>query len=401
MKGTKRDAMTPDRVVLILALLLGLQPVTTDLYLPGLPALTTELQGTVNQAQLTLSGLLLSFGLAQLVFGPVSDRFGRRPVLLAGLSLYGVAAIGSCQASSMESLLVWRILQGAALGAGVVCARAVVRDLYTPAFGAQILSRGLSGLGVIACLSLPLGGALAHWFGWRAALLAVVLFGLGTLVVIFRSFRETLSQPDPEALRPRKLLNTWAKVLRNRRFWAFALVAACTYGGLFTFLASSSFVFIELLGVSRLLYGVMMFSMAFAYLLGTYLCRALLRRFSLQNTVVLGGVFSLLGGTLIGCLSLAGVESAATILLPVWVFMLGHGILQPCGQAGAVGPFPEAAGAASALSGCLMMVLAFGMGQWLGWQADGTALPMTMGIWFWSAVTALVAWGLVRPQPHS
>lgn len=393
--------MTPERVVLILALLLGLQPVTTDLYLPGLPALTAELQGTANQAQLTLSGLLLAFGLAQLVFGPLSDRFGRRPVLLLGLSLYGVAALGSCQASSMESLLFWRILQGAALGSAVVCARAVVRDLYSPAFGAQVLSKGLSGLGVIACLSLPMGGVLTHWFGWRAALLAVTLFGLGTLIVIVRQFSETLAQPDAEALRPRKLLQTWGRVLANRRFRAFALVAACTYGGLFTFLATSSFVFIELLGFSRLLYGVMMFSMAFAYLLGTYLCRALLRRFSLQNTVALGGVFSVVGGTLMGGLSLAGIESVAAILLPVWVFMLGHGILQPCGQAGAVGPFPDAAGAASALSGCLMMVLAFGMGQWLGWRADGTALPMTMGIWFWGVMTALVAWGLVRPQAQS
>lgn len=393
--------MTPERVVLILALLLGLQPVTTDLYLPGLPALTAELHGTANQAQLTLSGLLLAFGLAQLVFGPLSDRFGRRPILLVGLSLYGVAALGSWQASSMESLLVWRMLQGAGLGAGVVCARALVRDLYSPAFGAQVLSKGLSGLGVIACLSLPMGGVLAHWFGWRAALLAVLLFGLGTLVVIAGRFTETLATKDPEALRPRKLVKTWARVLRNGRFWAFALVAACTYGGLFTFLAMSSFVFIELLGFSRLHYGVMMFSMAFAYLLGTYLCRALLRRFSLQKTVALGGLFSLAGGTLIGGLSLAGIESAAAILVPVWVFMLGHGILQPCGQAGAVGPFPDAAGAASSLSGCLMMVMAFGMGQWLGWRADGTALPMTMGIWFWGVMTALVAWGLVRPQAQS
>ncbi|MDO4682430.1 MAG: Bcr/CflA family efflux MFS transporter [Lautropia sp.] len=390
--------MKPERVVLILALLLGLQPVTTDLYLAGLPALTAELRGSPNQAQLTLSGLLLSFGLAQLLFGPLSDRFGRKPVLMTGLLIYAVAAVGSWQAWSMESLLFWRILQGAALGAAVVCARALVRDLYAPEFGARILSKGLSGLGVIACLSLPAGGLLAHWFGWRAGLLAVTLFGLGTLVVVARGFSETLARPDPAALRPARLLRTWRIVLSHPRFWAFALVAACTYGGLFTFLATSSFVFIELLGASRLVYGLMMFSMAFAYLLGTYLCRALLRRFSLSNTVALGGVFSVVGGSLIGGLSLAGIESVAAILLPVWVFMLGHGILQPCGQAGAVGPFPEAAGAASALSGCLMMVLAFGMGQWLGWRADGTALPMTMGIWFWGVMTALVAWGLVRPQ---
>lgn len=387
--------MSQSRIVLILSLLLGIQPVTTDLYLPALPALTHALGGALDQAQLTLSGLLLSFGLAQLLFGPLSDRFGRKPVLVVGLGLYTVAASGSALATSMEALLAWRVLQGAALGASVMCGRALVRDLYAPEYGARVLSKGLSGLGVIACLSLPAGGVLAELFGWRATLFAVAVFGAATLAVVVLYFEETLKQPDARALHPFSVLRTWIRVLGNGRFQTYTLLSAMSYAGLFTFLATSSFVFIDVHGVSRLNYGFMMFSMAFAYLLGTYLCRALMKRFGLRATVAVGGALSVGGAMLMVALYLAGVNSVIALLLPFQIYMFGHGIHQPCGQAGAVGPFPEAAGAASALSGCLMMVVAFAVGQWLGSRLEGGVLVLVQGVGLWGAMTALVAWVLV------
>lgn len=387
-------------IVLVLSLLLGLQPVTTDLYLPALPALTQDLGATVAQAQLTLSGLLLAFGLSQLVWGPISDRFGRRPVLLLGLATYVVAAVGSTLAGSMETLLLWRIAQGAAMGASVMCARALVRDLYSPEVGARAISKGLTGLGVIASLSIPLGGVLAEFFGWRSALAALALFGAATLALIVLRFEETLQRPDPDALRPATLVRTWITILRNPTFLAFALLAAATYGGLFTLLAASSFVFIRLMELSRIEYAVLMFVIVLAYVGGTLLCRRLLVRFGVQRTVAIGGVFSLLGGSLLGLGGMAGLEGVWPILLPMLIYMLGHGIHQPCGQAGAVGPFPKAAGAASAMSGFVMMVVAFAMGQWLGASMDGTALPMIHGVWFWSVATAAVAWGLVGRVPR-
>lgn len=392
--------MSRSFVVLALSLLLGIQPVTTDLYLPALPALTQDLGATVAQAQLTLSGLLLAFGLSQLVWGPLSDRFGRRPVLLVGLGTYVVAAVGSALAASMEALLLWRIAQGAAMGASVMCARALVRDLYTPEAGARAISKGLSGLGVIACLSIPLGSVLAELFGWRIALTALAVFATVALALIVLRFEETLARPDPDALRPGALMRTWAMILRHPTFRAFALLAAATYGGLFTFLAASSFVFIKLMGLSRIHYGALMFLTALAYLGGTILCRRLLMRFGVQRTVAIGGAFSLAGGSLLGVGGLAGLQGEWAILVPMLIYMIGHGIHQPCGQAGAVGPFPQAAGAASAMSGFLMMVAAFAMGQWLGASMDGTALPLTNGLWFWGVATAVVAWGLVGRVPR-
>src|SRR5450759_4402430 len=193
-------AMSPSLIILILSLLLGLQPVTTDLYLPALPALTESFAAPMAQAQLTLTALLLAFGLSQLVWGPLSDRFGRRPILLIGLSAYVLASVASTLAPSMALLIVWRTVQGAAMGAGVMCARAIVRDLYTPLQGARVMSKGLSGLGVMACLSSPLGGLLSGWVNWRVALLALTVFSVACLVLVALRFTETVPQKNTRAL---------------------------------------------------------------------------------------------------------------------------------------------------------------------------------------------------------
>ena len=124
--------MAPGLTILLLSLLLGLQPITTDLYLPALPALTEGFGASMVQAQLTLTALMLAFGLSQLIWGPLSDRFGRRPILLLGLTAYVLASVASTLAPTMEALIFWRTLQGAAMGAAVMCARAIVRDLYSP-----------------------------------------------------------------------------------------------------------------------------------------------------------------------------------------------------------------------------------------------------------------------------
>ena len=389
-------AMSPGLIVLILSMLLGIQPVTTDLYLPALPAMTTSFGAPTSQAQLTLSALLLAFGCSQLVWGPLSDRFGRRPILLWGLAAYTLASIGAVLAPSMALLIVWRAVQGAAMGAAVMAARAIVRDLYLPADGARIMSKGLSGLGVLAALSAPLGALLAELFGWRAALMAVAIFGGCALTMIALRFKETVRQKNPHALRPATLVRTWMQIFSNPTFLAFSALSAASYAGLFTFLAASSFVFIKILGLSRTQYGLVMFFMCLSYLLGTFVCRRLLLRFGLRKSVALAACLSLLGGTLMGVLAWAGVSNVWAVMLPFFIYMVGHGVHQPCGQSGAVGPFPQAAGAASALNGFLMMLVAFAMGGWLGTHMDGSVLPLTNGVWFWSIFIALSAWTLVR-----
>ncbi|TAH47474.1 MAG: Bcr/CflA family efflux MFS transporter [Betaproteobacteria bacterium] len=396
--------MSPPLVILILSLLLGLQPITTDLYLPALPALTESFGIRPAQAQLTLTALLLAFGLSQLVWGPVSDRVGRRKVLLTGLAGYTIAAIGCAFATSIEALVMWRAVQGACMGAGTVCARAIVRDLYAPEAGARAMSKGLSGLGVVACLSPLLGGLIAELFGWRTALMSLALFSAATLFVVVYYFDETLQERYPEALRPAVLAASARQILGNGSFWAYALLCTASFGGLFCFLAASSFIFIKLFGFSATAYGMVLLSLSASYISGTFLCRRLLLRLGVKGAVRVGGLLSLSGGGLMVALLLGGVNSAWAVIVPAWLYMLGHGIHQPCGQSGAVGPFPRAAGAASALAGFLMMAVAFAAGSWVGASMDGTATPLIKGMAFWSVSVALVAWILVQragPRPEA
>ena len=383
-------------VVLVLALLLGIQPVTTDLYLPALPALTAGFGASMAQAQLTLSALLLAFGCSQLLWGPLSDRFGRRPILLWGLTAYVAASVGATLAQTMDLLVAWRVVQGVAMGAVVVCARAIVRDLYEPAEGARVMSKGLTGLGVLACLSAPVGGVIAWSFGWRYALFALAVFGCLALALILLRFQETVAIKNPSALRPATMLTVWRSILANPTFLAYSALSATSYGGLFTFLATSPFVFIQVLGLSNTAYGGLMFINSLFYIFGTFLCRRWLHRSGVQKAVALAAVFTLAGGTGMGVLAYLGVVSVWAIMVPQVLFMVGHGIHQPCSQSGAVGPFPKSAGAASALNGFVMMLVAFAIGAYLGSHMDGTVRPLAYGVWFWSVAIALVAWTLVR-----
>jgi DHA1 family bicyclomycin/chloramphenicol resistance-like MFS transporter len=383
-------------VAVTLALLLGLQPVTTDLYLPGLPALSAEFGGAIGAAQLTLSSLILAFGFGQLLLGPVSDRFGRRPVLLSGLGLYVVGTVCSAHATGMDALIFGRVLQGVGLAASVVCGRAMVRDLYDPLRGTVVMSRGQSGLGLFALASPLLGGVLAGTLGWRWALATTGIVAAVALALVMLRLPETLRQRNPLALQPAGMARTWGGMLRHPTFQAWSLLLMFSYGGLYTFLASSSFVYIEVLGTSKPVYGLFLASASVAYLAGTIVCRRWIAQHGIGRTVQRAAACSLAGGLGMVALSWGGVISPWAICIPQMVFNFGHGMHQPCGQAGVVGPFAQAAGAASALSGFMSAAAAFLIGQWLGRAIDGTVFPLTQTLALFSVLTAAVAWTLVR-----
>ncbi|MFN6996018.1 MAG: Bcr/CflA family efflux MFS transporter [Aquincola tertiaricarbonis] len=387
--------MSPVIAAMLLALLLGLQPLTTDLYLPALPALARGLGAGMPAVQLTMSALILSFGVAQLFWGPVADRYGRKPVLRVALTLFALASLGAALAPSIGVLTVWRAAQGACLAAAVVCARAMVRDLYEPAEGARVMSLAMSGLGVIAFSSPVAGGLLTSAFGWRSTLLAVAMFLAGVLVFVWRVLPETARSLDPRALQAASLARTARQVAAHPTFFSWASLTACTYGGLFVVLASSSFVYIEVLGLTASQYGLALGAGSLAYVGGTFACRRLLLRHGLAGAVQRGAFFSLAGGLGMAALAAAGVQSVAAVLLPQCLYAFGHGIHQPCGQTGAVSPFPQSAGVAAALAGFALALVAFCVGLWLGQALDGTVRPMAYGLGFWSVMTATVAWTLV------
>ncbi len=388
--------MTQTWVVLLLSLMMGLQPVATDLYLPALPAISSGLGATAVNAQLTLTAMLLAFGLSQLVWGPLSDRFGRRPTLMVGLALFTVAAGAGAMVHSVEQLVVARCVQGIGMGAVVMCGRALIRDLYNHEDGARVMSQGLTGLGLVACLSPPLGGLIAQYIGWHFTLLTLALYATLTLALVAWRFSETLATPNPRAFDLGPMMQTWWYIVRHRHFQVYAALSTATYGGLFTFLAASPFVFIQVFGLSPSEYGLALLFQSVSYTGGTFLCRYLLKRMGVQRTLRLGAWLSLGSGAALVLVSLLQLHTATTVLWCYFGFIVAHGIHQPCAQSGAVAPFPKAAGAASALAGCLMMVVVFVNGWWLGVQADGTERILTFGIGFWSVILAALAWGPVQ-----
>ncbi len=384
--------MTPQLVVILVSMLLGSQAIATDLYLPALPSLAEAFSAGAAQVQLTLSAMLLAFGVSQLAWGPLSDRFGRRPILLVGMTFFSLASAGSALATSIESVITWRAVQGAALGAGVMVARAMVRDVFQPLEGARMMSKAMTGLGAIACLTGPVGGLLMDLGGWRTLLAAVSVFGALMLATIAWRFTETLPAERRAPLHPAAIVGNWARIVGHPVFRANAALSTATFTALFTFLAAAPFVMMKVLGLSRLQFGLCMFSMSATYIVGTFLCRRLLVRVGLRRTVAIGGALALAGGTGMGLLALAGVRGWWAIMVPYWLFTLSHGINQPCGQSGAVAPFPQAAGAASALNGFLMMCAAFAVGGWIGAHLDGTVFALTHALWAGTAVTAAIAW---------
>ena len=388
--------MPASLVVWFTSLFLGLQPVTTDLYLPALPSMTQALGASMPQAQLTLSTLLLCFGISQLIWGPVSDRFGRRPVLLWGLALYVLASVGSALAANIESLIFWRAMQGAAMGSPVMCARAMSRDLYAPAEAARVMSKGLSGLGLIAIASVPAGSLLSSYFGWRMALAALGVFAAVSLALVALRFEETNQRRNPQALQWQVLLSTWRGILAHPQFWTYALLALTSYCGLFVFLATSSFVYLQVLGQSKLVYSAVMVASSVWYVVGTFASRRVLEHRGVQRMIQIGGWITLSAALAYLAVLLLAPSSALGLALCQMLFMVGHGFHQPAGQSGSAAAFPRAAGAASAMAGFLMMLGAFVTGLILGQWMDGSVRPMVLGIVFWAVLIVLTAWILVQ-----
>ena len=281
------------------------------------------------------------------------------------------------------------------MGAAVMALCKVMRDLYLPTDNARIMSKGLSGLGLLACLNATLGALLAELFGWQAALMTVPIFGGCTLTMIGLRFPETLRQKNPCALRSAMFGRLWMQIVRSPTFLAVLALSAASYAGLFIFLATSSFVFIKVLGLSWTQFGLMIFFMCFSYLLGTFSCRRLQVQFGQRKSVALAACLSLSGGIRMGAIAWAGISNVWAVMLPHLIYRVGHGIHQPYGQSGAGEPFRKT-GIASALNGFLMMLVAFAMDGWLGTSKDGSVLPLTNSVWFWSIFIAFSAWALAR-----
>ncbi|MCX8086430.1 MAG: multidrug effflux MFS transporter [Rhodocyclaceae bacterium] len=390
--------MSPTIILWLIAGCLMLQPLSTDLYLASLPHLAAAFHASPAEVQQTLSMFVIGFGSAQLVSGPLSDRFGRRPVLLWGLIVYVAASFACALAPTLAALSAARLVQAIGCCTAAVVARALIRDLYAPAEGAKVMAKASSLLSLAPLFGPILGSYLQVLFGWRAAFLFHTLFGSALLFAARRWLLETNAHQNPAATRPAQLFATYRRLASAESFWCWALPGALSYAAIFAFISGSSFVLIEVLGVPTEYYGYCFACGVTGYLAGTLLCRRLIAKLGLAATLTAGATLSLCSGLLFLALVAAGFNHWSVVVLSLFLTMLAHGINFPCAQTGAVAPFPREAGAAAGLLGCLAMLAALATGTWVGQSHDGTLVPLAAT----SAVIGLAlfasAWALRKPR---
>lgn len=367
-------------LAILLTTLVALGPLSTDLYLPALPTLAQAFATDAARVQLTLSVFLAGFAVAQLFYGPLSDRYGRRPIMLFGLVLYLVSSVACMLATSIDALILARFFQALGACAGPVLGRAIVRDVYGPVQAARVLAY-ISGAMAIAPMIGPLlGGWLTVWFGWRANFAALSLFSAVQVTATFLLLGESNAHRDPGATRPRQILGNFGELLSARLYLGYLLCFSFSYAALFSFISGSSFVLIELYGLSPQWYGASFGFVVTGYISGTMASGKLTLRLGPPRMVLMGALLGTAAGTLMAALALLEAHSVWAILLPMFAFMVATGLVMPNAIGGALAPYPKMAGSASALMGFVQMSLSAGVGIAVGHAYAGTAIPMTGAI---------------------
>ena len=375
--------MTQDRAVgaapslaarAVLIALTACAAVSTDLYLSGIPQLARDLGVGPSDAQLTHSVFMVAFGFGQLVFGPLSDHFGRKPVAAAGFAIYSIGALACMLAPDIGTLLAARGLQGFAAASGPVIARAIVRDRFAGVAAARFMSQLAAAMAVVPLLAPVLGSWLLYWLDWRAQFGLLLLFGLATLAGL-RSLTESCPSIGVAPLAFGRVLAQFGACLSHRRFLGFVLCGGAGFAAAFTWISSASWVVIELLGVPPTHFGYTFMLVVTGYLVGSLASARLVPRIGVQRVLLLGVAAAVSGSTLLLLQALWLEPSLGGVLIAVSGCFLGGGLCLANAQMGAISEFPMAAGGASAVFGFVQTLMASGSGWLVGQNYNGTLLP--------------------------
>ena len=341
-------------MIILLTSLTAIGPLSTSIYLPSLPSLAADLGASTGEAQLTLTASLIGFALLQLVYGPLSDRYGRRRALFGGLTLYVAASAACALAPSIGALVLARFVQAVGGCAGSVISRAVVRDLFTPTEGARVLAYIGMALAIAPAAGPLIGGQLEVYFGWRSTFVALSAAGLAILVFAILRLPETNQGASRSTPLWRIVAGYW-RLLRSRSFLAFSLSVGCQFGGLFAFQVGAPIVLIGMLGVTPDTYGFYTLVPVGGYVLGGFIATRISARLGILPMTRLGTAVNLSGGLLIAVLAFTAELSVIALIGPMFIFGLGMGLHLPNAMTGAIADHPEIAGTASALLGFFMM----------------------------------------------
>lgn len=364
--------------LLVCAALSAIAPLSIDMYLPAFPRLAADLGVDIGSVQLTLGAYLVGLALGQAFYGPISDRFGRKPPLYVGLVLYVVAAVGCALASDVHTLMGWRIVQAIGGCAGMVMARAVVRDKLTAHESARAFSSLMLVMGLAPILAPIIGGAIVTTLGWRAIFWLLAGCGLLILLLVHTCMEESLDPARAAPLHLGKVMGNYAGLLRDREFLGYSLCGGFVLAGMFTYIAGSPFVLIELHGIDPAHYGYVFGANALGMIAVSQLNSALVRKRSLDHILRRALLVPLLGGLLLAGAALSGHATLVLLLPGFFLFIAGLGCILPNASALALNQQGHRAGTASALMGMLQFTLGTLGGAAVSFWHDGTALPLAL-----------------------
>ena len=374
--------LRPNTIALtaLLALLTAFGPVATDMYVPSMPDIGRALGASTSTVQLTLSAYLVAFAFGQIIYGPISDRYGRKPVLLAALALFCAASVACAFAPSVEILIAARALQALGGSGAIVLPRAIVRDLYEGERAGRELSRMGAIMSFAPVLAPLIGAVVQAAFGWHANFLVIVVIGLVAGAVAWRSMPETLRRRSAAPISAAHLMRSYRGFAGNRAFLAYLGIIACGYAGLFAWISGSPFVLQNLYGLSVVGFGMAFAAASLGSLAGGAIATSLVTRIGLDRTIGLGTLALAAGGLAMVAGQALGFAPVASLVLSMVVYQIGLMLALPQAISGAMTPFPERAGTASSLVGVVQQVSAAVLGTIVGHAIGQSAWPLTFAV---------------------
>jgi MFS transporter, DHA1 family, multidrug resistance protein len=386
------------RVLVILGTLLAFASISTDLYLPALPTMAGALRADAGTMELTISGYLVGFSLGQLLWGPVGDRYGRRMPVAVGLLLFVIGSAGCALAGTAWVMIAWRVVQAVGACAGVVLARAMVRDLHEGDRAAQTLSTLMTVMAVAPLLGPAVGGQILALAGWRAIFWTLVGIGFLTLAALF-TLPETLPRERRDA-GPLARAFRYGELLHSRALLGYAGAGGFFYGGVFAYVAGTPFAYIDYHHVPPRLYGAL-FAAGVVGIVATSLANArLVTRIGGDRLLRAGTVVAALAGAASAAAAWTGLGGLAGLVVPLLVFVSATGFIGANLVVGALASSPRRAGAVSALVGAVQYGSGMIGSALVGAFADGTPRPMGWVVALAGLGSAACAWRLLPPAPR-
>jgi DHA1 family bicyclomycin/chloramphenicol resistance-like MFS transporter len=389
--GAEPDVPAGRRLLAVLVLATALGPFAMQVFLPALPAIQAGFASSPAATQLTFSLSTLAIAFATLIYGPLSDRVGRRPALLGGLLVYLLGTALCALAPDLELVILGRIVQAAGGCAGMVLSRAIVRDLFPRERAAEALAWITMAM-VVAPMAAPAaGGLLVDLWGWRSIFLLGFLAGAAVLLACRAALVET-ARPGATAGGSATMLGAFAILLRHRGFQGYALQAACSMAVFFGFLAAAPFLVVETYRRPAVEYGLLFVMVSGAFMAGNFAAARLSARLGSERMILLGSAGSLAASATALALALGGVWTPLALFLPTAAGGFAQGLAMPNAQAAIVSVHPGLAGSAAGLAGFLQMATAALAAQLVGSLSIGSPVPVTFAMTLCAGLALLGAW---------